>query len=159
MSSRIYDIASIILAEALECLPSQGDCGVFRSYVSAGRPAYDCNQLTIYLVPSRARVDNLCVANLDLMFEISFVRGCVPTGDGGPPSPEDLDRFAQCFLTDVHTLWECLSCSRGDLADALGVNDCDGIGFTSIEPDLQASGTFYAARFGVSVPIFACCQS
>ena len=136
-----------------------------RVYVSPGRPAYDCEQLTIALV-SIGEAGTAVGAALGagkrhvygrvnlLGFLVTVLRDCVPVLNAagtGPPEEADSAAAASEVVEDVFAIWSYLywAYKRGEL---LG-GTCTGLymnGATAVETEGTLAG--FEINFQVELP-------
>jgi hypothetical protein len=135
-----------------------------RVYVAPGRPAHDCEQLTISLI-GVGEADTVVVSALALgkrhktgrvnllTFLVTVIRDCVPTIDdnGNLPTSEDEQASASEVIEDVWAIWTYLywAFRRGEL---LG-GKCDDLvmdGAIAIETEGTLAG--FEVEFRVNIP-------
>ena len=125
-----------------------------RVYVSPGRPAFDCEQLTVHLesfgdfiarrcrrrVPGRTHI----IGKVNMVgFVVTIVRDCVPTMDdrGNPPSPDDIEAAAEEIAQDVWAVWTGVYNAKRE--DSLFGGRCDYLFYDGADV-LETEGTFAA---------------
>lgn len=122
-----------------------------RAYVAHGLPAWDCEQLAVFIERISAVDQNTCslVHKLDIAVEIA--RSCqpVPDASGNPPAVAALDAATAALAVDGWSIWRGLIAAwmAGTLAD--GVNS-SRIRFTQAIP-LPPAGTFAGWRIQFSI--------
>lgn len=113
-----YEYAGELLELCSNAIAETEGGEIARRYVSAGRPAFDCEQLTVHLVtlgdaqstglspvsPGRRHISGKM--NL-LGMVVTVVRDCAATMDdqGNPPAAEDLEQDARTISQDIWACW------------------------------------------------------
>lgn len=121
-----------------------------RRYVTVGIPAWDCEQLVVFLERSFTGQPGSevnysspqCPIRLSAAFGIELVR-CAPevSEDGTPTSAASMDADALTFMAEMDSLWRGLN----DQARALARDENLHVGFSPMVT-LGADGAYWGGR-------------
>ncbi len=158
-----FQYAEDLLALCLDAVTATAAGAIDRVYVSPGRPAYDCEQLTISLMsvgeaatvaptslsPGKRHVTGR--VNL-LGFLVTVLRDCVPILDGDrAPEGDAIALSAAEVIEDVWAIWTYLywAFRRGELLEGT----CDSLfmdGARAVETEGTLAG--FEIDFRVNIP-------
>lgn len=144
-NTKIYDLASSVLASVASRMTAAGDPPPDRRYVHAGEVAFDCEELVVsatvldHAFPGESPQMHVCAPPRHVVFEVWLIR-CAPVQDdhGNPPSVAELDAAAAQVLTDMWVLPLVLydgliEHDWGGIANCEACDACDSVLFSSVE--------------------------
>lgn len=158
-----FAYAEELLAVCEDAVAATTSGAIDRVYVSPGRPAYDCEQLTIALV-SLGEADTAVATTLArgrrpvtgrvnlLGFLVTVLRDCVPVLEGeSPPAPASIAASASEVIEDVWAIWSYLywAFRRGELLGGA----CDDL-MMDAAIAIETEGTLagFEIEFRVNIP-------
>lgn len=122
-SSDLYDLCRELLEACAEALTFSINGAPPRQFVSAGLPAFDCEQLTVHAggtteaytlpvePPMQPGLRAATTAKLNLVQMTATIIRCstgIPTNTKTAPSPVKLDNDAKVVLADLWVIWNHL---------------------------------------------------
>lgn len=154
MAQNIYQILRDLLDQIVECL---GDPCPYQVFVSRGYPPADCSSIAAwYSNSNRASENQDCqttIYDTDLKFTITHCCVTPDTGIGFDFEREEIE--AECFLTNLAAIRECLSCSATDTVSQY-ILGCGAL-VTSVVADPEARGGCYSATVTIAIEEDDCC--
>lgn len=147
-----------LLADLRDAVKECMDPCEYKHFVSLGKPSAECNSIAFWYdsATGNAADNGDCRTDVfDTSIVVTMTRCCANSDTQIDFDTAAEEKEALCFLTDLETLIQCLSCGAGS-AIADDIMSC-GVIIEDIQMDGQKMGGCYSVDISLEITNQICC--